>query len=245
MNEYRPIIVINLCTRSTDDMFYIRRGYLEAIENAGGVPVCLPLMANRDFAARVIDLADGVLLPGSLTDVDPKHYGSDISPYYGESGTERDESDFLLLEKAFERKVPVFGICFGHQSINVFCGGTLYQDIPHELNSNITHWQGEPYSLPAHTVKVEEGSIVHKIFGKSEIEVNSIHHQGVKTIAPSLRATSYSPDGVIESFENKNGGQFLIGVQWHPERMWRVSTPQAALFQEFVNAANQWHVKNK
>ena len=101
---------------------------------------------------------------------------------------------------------------------NVFCGGTLYQDIPHELNSNITHWQGEPYTTPAHSVKVEEGSIVHKIFGKSEIDVNSIHHQGVKTIAPSLRATSISPDGVIESFENQkrwsipNGSSMASGT---------------------------------
>jgi putative glutamine amidotransferase len=245
MNDYKPIILINLCTRSTDDMFYIRRGYLEAIKNAGGVPVALPLMADRDYAQRVIELADGILLPGSLTDVDPKYYGSSISPYYGESGPERDESDFYLLEKAAERKMPVFGICFGHQSLNVFNGGSLYQDIPHDLNSNVTHWQGEPYHLPAHTVKVEEGSIIYKIFGKNEIEVNSIHHQGVKTIAPNLRPTSYSPDGVIESYENRNGGQFLMGVQWHPERMWRESPPQAALFQEFISAANQWHQKNR
>lgn len=246
MNDYKPIILINLCTRNNDDMFYIRRGYLEAIKHVGGIPVALPLMADRDYASRVIDFADGILLPGSLTDVDPKHYGAQPSPYFGEKGPERDESDFLLLESAFDRKLPVFGICFGHQSLNVFCGGTLYQDIPQELQSNITHWQGEPYSNPVHTVEVvEENSIVYRIFRQKVIEVNSIHHQGVKTIAPSLKATSCSPDGVIESYENINGGQFIMGVQWHPERMWREHPAHASLFEEFVNAAGDWHRKNK
>jgi putative glutamine amidotransferase len=245
MQDYKPIILINLCTRSGDDMFYIRRGYLEAIKHAGGIPVALPLMADRDYAARVIEFADGVLLPGSLTDVDPKHYGANVSPYFGEKGPERDESDFYLLERAFERKLPVFGICFGHQSLNVFCGGSLYQDLPKELKSPLTHWQGEPYSNPVHTVEVDENSIIYKIFQKKVVEVNSIHHQGVKEIAPTLRATSCSPDGLIESYENVNGGQFLLGVQWHPERMWREHPSHAELFKVFVREAESWHRKNR
>jgi putative glutamine amidotransferase len=245
MSEYKPIILINLCTKSGDEMFYIRRGYVEAILAAGGAPVNLPLMANRDYAARVVDLADGVLLPGSLTDVDPKYYAAEISPYYGQKGPERDESDFFLLEQAAQRKIPVFGICYGHQSLNVFNGGTLYQDIPHDLNSRILHWQEEPYDRPVHSVQVEEDSLVHRIFQQREIEVNSIHHQGVKTAASNLRPTAYSPDGVIEAYENRNGGQFLMGVQWHPERMWRNSPPHFALFREFVNQARKWHIQNR
>ena len=245
MNEYKPIILINLCTKSGDDMFYIRRGYIEAIMDAGGIPVALPLVANSDYAQHVAQFADGVLLPGSLTDVDPKYYSAEVSPYFGLKGPERDESDFYLLEHAFNRKVPVFGICFGHQSLNVFCGGSLYQDIPHEISPDIKHWQDEPYNQPAHSVKVEENSIVHKIFQQKEIEVNSIHHQGVKTVGRNLRATAISPDGVIEAYENINGGQFLMGVQWHPERMWRDSPSQAALFSEFVNAARKFHQENK
>ena len=244
-NDHKPIILINLCTKSGDDMFYIRRGYLEALMTAGAIPITLPLMADPDYASHVAELADGVLLPGSLTDVDPKHYREEISPYFGLKGPERDASDFFLLEKVFKRKVPVFGICYGHQSLNVFCGGSLYQDISNELKSNITHWQSEPYNHPAHNVKVEEHSIVHRLFGKKEIAVNSIHHQGVKTVAGILRATAYSPDGVIEAYENKNGGQFLMGVQWHPERMWRDDPSQLALFQEFVNAAKKWRLENR
>lgn len=245
MKENKPLILINLCTKSGDDMFYIRRGYVEAIMAAGGIPVGLPLVADRDYAARVAEIADGILLPGSLTDVDPKYYSAEESPYFGLKGQEREESDFFLLEKAVERKLPVFGICYGHQSLNVFCGGSLYQDIPHDLQSNVLHWQEEPYNKPIHTVRVEENSIVHRIFGKSEIDVNSIHHQGVKTVGPNLRATSFSPDGVVESYENKNGGQFLLGVQWHPERMWRDFPTQAALFQEFVDAARKWREQNR
>ena len=245
MSEYKPFILINLCTKNGDDMFYLKRGYIEAILHAGGIPIALPLAATRDYAAHVAQLADGVLLPGSLTDVDPKHYSEELSPHFGLKGPERDQSDFFLLEKAFEKKLPVFGICFGHQSLNVFCGGSLYQDIPHDLHSGITHWQEEPYNRPIHTVHVEENSIVHRIFKQTEIEVNSIHHQGVKKVAPGLRATAVSPDGVIESYENNNGGQFLMGVQWHPERMWRDYPAQAALFSEFVNAARKWHLENR
>ncbi len=245
IKETKPIIFVNLCTKSGDELFYIRRGYLEAIHAAGGIPITLPLMANRDYAERVCDLADGVLLPGSLTDVDPKLYNAEVSPYYGQKGPERDQSDFFLLEKAFEKKLPVFGICFGHQCLNVFCGGALYQDLPHDVQGNINHWQSEPYNLPVHTVKVESGSIVHRLFQKEEISVNSIHHQGIKTVAGNLRPTAYSPDGIVEAYENKNGNQFLMGTQWHPERMWQDEPSQFSLFQEFVGAAKQWRQKNR
>ncbi len=244
MKDNRPVVLINLCTKSGDDMFYIRRGYVEAIMNAGGVPVFLPLVANREYAAQVIEFADGVLLPGSLTDVDPKYYGADVAPHFGLKGPEREESDFYLLEFAFQKKVPVFGICYGHQSLNVFCGGSLYQDISHDLNSKVKHWQDEPYNRPIHTVKVNNDSIVHRLFQANEIEVNSIHHQGVRTLGPNLKATACSPDGVIEAYENRNGGQLLMGVQWHPERMWRDFPSQFALFKEFVGAARKFHNGN-
>ena len=244
MSEDKPIIAMNLCTRSMDDMFYIRRGYTSAIQMAGGMPVGFPLMADRDYAKRVIDLADGILLPGSLTDIDPKYYGAEPTPHYGESGPERDESDFFLLEEAKQRNIPVFGICFGHQSLNVFCGGTLYQDIPHELQTPITHWQGEPYAAPVHTVKVIEGSLVHRVFQKETVDVNSIHHQGVKTLGYGLRPTAYSPDGIVEAYENTEGW-FLMGVQWNPERMWTEHPLQGNLFREFIAQAREWRTRNR
>lgn len=244
MSETKPVILINLCTRSADDMFYIRRGYTEAIQMAGGVPVGLPLMADRDYARHVIEIADGVLLPGSLTDVDPRHYGAETTPYFGEKGPERDTSDFFLLDEARSRGVPVFGICFGHQSLNVFNGGALYQDIPHELNSPVTHWQGEPYSTPVHTVDIAEDSILQRIFRKKTVEVNSIHHQGIKTLAPNLRATAYAPDGIVEAYESRNGW-FLMGVQWHPERMFREHPVQGQLFRHFIQQAAKWRHEHR
>lgn len=245
MKNSKPYIFVNLCTKTGDEMFYIRRGYIEAITAAGGVPITLPLMANRDFASHVVDLADGILLPGSLTDVDPQLYNAEVSPYFGQKGPERDQSDFYLLEKAFEKKIPVFGICFGHQCLNVFCGGTLYQDLPHDVKSNVVHWQDEPYNLPAHNVKVEENTLLHRLFGKTEVAVNSIHHQGVKKVASNLRPMAYSPDGIVEAYENRNGGQFLMGVQWHPERMWQEDPAQLSLFHEFVGAARKWRQENR
>ena len=242
--EQKPLILINLCTRSADDMFYIRRGYPEAIKMAGGIPVGLPLMADRDYAKRVIEMADGILLPGSLTDVDPSFYDAEITPFFGEKGPERDDSDFFLLEQAQQRKVPAFGICFGHQSLNVFMGGSLYQDIPHDLKSAVQHWQGEPYAKPVHTVDVEADSIVHRVFQEKTVDVNSIHHQGIKSLAPSLRATAHAPDGIIEAYESNNGW-YLMGVQWHPERMFKEHPKHGELFKEFISAARNWRRENR
>ncbi len=162
-----------------------------------------------------------------------------------QKGPERDKSDFYLLEKAFDKKIPVFGICFGHQCLNVFCGGSLHQDLPHDVKSNVVHWQDEPYNLPAHNVTVEKDTLLSRLFGKTELPVNSIHHQGVKTVASNLRASAYSPDGIVEAYENRNGGQFLMGVQWHPERMWQDDPAQLGLFNEFVGAARKWRQENR
>src|SRR5262249_25691414 len=121
----------------------------------------------------------------------------------------------------------------------------LFQDIPHDLHSSIQHWQEEPYNRPIHDVQVtNQDSIVYRIFQKTQIEVNSIHHQGVKTLAPGLKETARSHDGVIEAYENRNGGQFLMGVQWHPERMWRDFPDQFALFKEFITAARNYREAN-
>lgn len=246
MNQYKPVILIDLCAHGGDDKFYIRHGYVDAIIRAGGYPVGLPLLGDRDYAKRMIEVADGVMLPGSLTDVDPKLYGAELLDHCGELGPKRDESDFFLLELAAERKMPVFGICYGHQVLNVFYGGSLYQDLHHEIHSNIQHRQQDPNAPPSHSVHFEEDSRIYKMFDHQKvIEVNSFHHQGVKKVAPTLRATSYSPDGLVESYENRNGGQYVLGVQWHPERMWREFPQQLNLFTDFMESARQWHLKNR
>lgn len=245
MNTYKPNIVINLCSHGGDDKFYIRSGYVESVMKAGGFPIALPTVADKEYAKRVIEFADGVILPGSITDVNPKFYGTEKSQFCGEEGVARDQSDFFLLDEAFKRKIPVFGICFGHQSLNVFCGGSLYQDLAHETHTNINHRQWDLNSPPTHTVKMEDDSIVHRLFEQHVIPVNSFHHQGVKKLASNLRATAYAPDGVVESYENRNNGHFLMGVQWHPERMWREFPVQLRLFEEFISAAGNWHAENK
>jgi putative glutamine amidotransferase len=245
VTEYKPNILINLCSHGGDDKYYIRHGYVESVMHAGGYPIALPTVADPDYAKRMIEFADGIILPGSITDVNPKYYEAEKSPFFGEEGTSRDQSDFLLLEEAFARQIPVFGICFGHQSLNVFCGGTLYQDVSHETHTNINHRQWDLNAPPNHSVKLEEDSVLHRVFKQKSIPVNSFHHQGVKELGPKLRATGYAPDGLIEAYENINGGHFVLGVQWHPERMWREYPLQLALFKEFVDAARHWHEQNK
>lgn len=245
MNHYKPNILINLCSHGGDDKFYLRSGYIESVMKAGGYPIALPTVGDRDYAARVIEFADGILLPGSITDVHPKHYGAQKSPFFGEEGHTRDNSDFYLLEEAFKRKIPVLGICFGHQSLNVFCGGTLYQDIAHETHSDINHRQWDLNAPPTHTVKIEPDSVLGRVFNQTVVPVNSFHHQGVKELGSSLKATAFSPDGVIEGYENRNGNQFILGVQWHPERMWREHPIQLRIFEELISAASKWHRENR
>lgn len=246
MKQYKPVVLIDLCAHGGDDKFYIRHGYIDALIRAGAYPVGLPLLGDRDYAQRMIEVADGVLLPGSITDVDPKRYGEKKTESCGELGPKRDASDFYLLELARDRKMPVFGICYGHQVVNVFYGGSLYQDIAHEIDSKIQHRQLDPNAPPAHSVSLAKDSRIYKLFDQQPvIEVNSFHHQGVKEAAPPLRPTSISPDGLVESYENRNGGQYVMGVQWHPERMWREFPLHLNLFKEFVEAARQWHTTNR
>jgi putative glutamine amidotransferase len=240
----RPIIAINHCIPH-EEGFLIPRAYLDAIRGAGGVPIVLPLLADRDYARHAMEAADGVLLPGSKTDVDPRHYRATRKPWCGERSRERDRSDFLLLEKAFQRKVPVLGICYGQQSLNVFCGGSLYQDLGRELGNGVRHRQKPPYARHSHTVSVDVDSRIYRIFRKRIVRVNSIHHQGVRELGRGLRATAWAPDGLIESYEAERNGHFVLGVQWHPERMWRKSAPQQALFRDFVEAARLWRARNR
>ena len=145
----------------------------------------------------------------------------------------RDDSELKITREALRRGKPVLAICRGHQVLNVAAGGTLIQDTTSQVEGALKHRQNAPTYYPSHTVTVKEGTRLHGIFGKGELGVNTFHHQAVKDLGEGLVATAWAPDGVIEAMESP-GEAFVLGVQWHPERM--IDGEMLKIFQAFVEA---------
>jgi putative glutamine amidotransferase len=213
------------------------RNYLEAVISAGGVPIMIPVFAPPATVAEYTQRLDGVLLPGSPSDIDPARYRAAPHPRLGKLTPEREALDFSLLEHAERAQLPVLGICFGVQSINVFRGGTLVQDIPSIVAEPLFHeTHGEPKQFARHAVQLDRNSLLAKLAGTEFIEVNSFHHQAVETHGRDLTVVGTAPDGVVEAIEDRSG-RFVVGVQWHPERSFRDDPFSRALFQEFIREA--------
>lgn len=223
--------------------------YLNSIERAGGEGVLLSLASSKDALKYEAANLDAFLLTGSPADIDPAHYGAKRHPKTDDADAARERTDFTLLEHALITGKPVLAICYGIQSLNVFLGGTLIQDIPTVLGSRIMH-SPEADELPdgretpdaAHDVELVKGSRVYEMYGASRAEVNSWHHQAVLEPAPGLRVTAHAPDGVIEAVEWADDSNWIVGVQWHPERM-PSDAPAQALFRELVAVGQMAHVE--
>jgi putative glutamine amidotransferase len=229
---------IGIPTRFQDDHTTGKiRTYLEPILWAGGLPVMIPTFTTRENLREYASRLDGILLPGSSSDIDPTRYGEAAHPRLGKLVPERDALDFALLEHAERESLPVLGICFGAQSLNVFRGGTLVQDIPALVGNAVFHDDhGEPQQPARHSVRLSKGSLLERLAGKDLVEVNSFHHQSAGQIGKNLQTSALAPDGVIEGVEDPSGG-FVVGVQWHPERGFQEDAFSQALFATFVREA--------
>ena len=222
------------------DRFYLGRHYSEAVEGAGGLPVHLPLIPNADYIGSVMAGIDGLLLPGSDSDVDPVRYGHEPHPKLGHCVPEKDETDLLTLAEAERQGMPVFAICFGIQSLNVFRGGTLIQDIPSQVPDAIKHEQGAPRDRHSHRVRILEGSLLGQLAGSDRAPVNSHHHQAIETLGGGLVATAWAADGLVEAVEDPRSDRFVLGVQWHPELAWERDPLSQALFNRFIDEARNF-----
>jgi putative glutamine amidotransferase len=217
--------------------------YVRAITTAGAIPWIIPLMPDDEPMLRAIhDKLDGVLLAGGA-DVDPAEYGETRQSYCQEPDTPRDWTETRLIRWAMADHKPLLGICRGIQMINVALGGTLYQDIREQWPDAIRHdYFSAEYGFRrdhlSHEVFVEPGSLLRDLLGSGQLPVNSMHHQGVRRLAPGLKPTVFAPDGLIEGFEGTDG-QFLLAVQWHPEELVEASESMRALFRGFVDAARR------
>ena len=231
---------IGIPTRYHEKSEYIGqiRHYLDAVLWAGGLPMMIPTVDDRSIVREYVERADGILLPGSPTDVDPKHYGAGAHEKLGKLYPERDATDFAILDfiESERKNLPVLGICFGIQSLNVHRGGSLVQDIPALVQDSAAHDADDDKPAARHMVRISKDSVIERLAGRSEMEVNSYHHQAVQTPGRDLRAVAFANDGVIEAVEDTTG-RFIVGVQWHPERGWKEDPFSQALFTRFIEQA--------
>jgi putative glutamine amidotransferase len=235
--QTRPRIGITMRLELETDRFYLSRYYSEAVEAAGGLPVHIPLIPHADFIQQAVANLDGVLLPGSDSDVDPLRYGRDPHPNLGSVHPIKDETDLLVLREVEERALPLFAICFGLQILNVSRGGTLIQDIPSQWSNAIKHQQGAPRDRPSHNVRLLEDSLIGQLMQSDRAPVNSHHHQALETLGRELVATAWASDGLVEAVEDPRSDRFVVGVQWHPELGWERDELSRALFAHFVGEA--------
>jgi putative glutamine amidotransferase len=239
MSRDRPRIGITMRLEMETDRFYLSRHYSEAIEAAGGAPIHISLIPHPDYISTIMEGLDGVLLPGSDSDVDPLRYGSEPHPNLGSVHPLKDETDLLVLEEIEKRNLPLFAICFGMQILNVFRGGTLIQDIASQQPNAIKHQQGSPRDRPSHRIKVAKDCLLSSLCQTETALVNSHHHQAIEKVGRQLAATAWTSDGLIEAVEDCRPERFVLGVQWHPELGWTKDALSQTLFNSFIATAKQ------
>ena len=224
--------------------YFLRARYMKAIEDAGGIPVVLPLLSNRAGWRQVVAHVHGLLVTGSGSDLAPELYGERQRHKFARMSRERATMELGIAKAAYRADVPMLGICGGMQSINVALGGTLYQDIAAQLKTPIDHLPSPPATKTSQSVQIAPGSLLRRIAGKARMDVNSSHHQSIKKVASNLAQTAVAPDGVIEAIEAPDRA-FILGVQWHPEFLYERDPVERRLFTALVRAARTFAEEKK
>ncbi len=238
----KPIIGCTTYTRpfsaqSTLQMYGTPTTYVEAIQAAGGIPMLIPLGLSQKDLAAIFARIDGLLLPGG-GDVSPDVYRGKMHDKVSRIDEKRDKTELWLAQKAVAEQKPTLAICRGHQVLNVALGGTLWEDVADLLPGAIRHdfFKTFPRDYLAHSVSVAEDSLLARLVGTQETAVNSLHHQGIRDLAPELVATAVAPDGLVEAVEIPSH-PFALGVQWHPENLIKQDEKMLSIFKGFIQAA--------
>lgn len=218
--------------------YFLRARYVRAIEELGGIPLILPLVAGPASRRRLLERVDGLLLTGSGPDLPPRLYGERQRYPFPLVSERRANFELDLVHHARMKDIPLLGICGGMQTVNVACGGSLFQDLPSQVPDVLPHRQKSKAIHVSHAVDVAPGSLLRTIVKKATMMVNSSHHQSVKTVAPTLIASAVAPDGVIEAVESPRH-RFLLGIQWHPEFLFERHPLHRRLFQALLRAAGR------
>lgn len=237
----RPVVLVTSCRRDLDGFscHTVRGTYIEALEVAGCQPLVVPRVPDGGLEA-LLELADGVLFTGSPSNVHASHYDEEVRDPSLPQDRERDAWTLPAIREVVARGIPLLGICRGFQEFNVAFGGSLHQAV-HEVPGLMDHRPAESLDqagryAPAHVVELMEGGILAGLMGTTEIEVNSVHGQGVNRTAEGLQVEAIAPDGLVEALSCPEGRGFNLAVQWHPE--WRVQDqPRSlAIFRAFGRA---------
>jgi len=222
------------------EIFRMETSYVEAVEAAGGIPILLP--PSGADASALLGLVDGIVFSGG-GDIRPDRYGdAAIHETTYDISDRRDDFEFRLINAAFAADVPILAICRGIQVLNVALGGTLYQDVSLQQNDPEGHrqpWEVGSWEKPIHAISLAPDSAAAAIIGDTTVRTNSAHHQTLRDIPAALRVVGQAPDGTVEVVEGI-GKQFVLGVQWHPEKMFTVHPEQARLFAQFVSEAQEY-----
>jgi putative glutamine amidotransferase len=241
MPTTKPVVLVPACNRQLGQHpFHIAgKKYIDAVRLAGCQPLVVPSADPAEFDA-LLDLADGVLLTGSPSNVHPRHFGEAVRNPALPLDPDRDDWTLPLIPRIVERGIPLFAICRGFQEANVALGGSLHQAV-HEVAGQHDHRGAldgtaeQQYGL-AHSVRVEAGGVLETILAEGEIEVNSVHGQGVNRLAPGLRVEARAPDGLVEAFSKTDSAGFNLCVQWHPEWKAAENPVSVKLFEAFGRA---------
>ncbi len=239
----KPIIGITSAYEIEDGLRNYHRttvsiDYTKSIIAAGGIPVVLPITSDVETIKEQLKLLDGLILSGGV-DIDPKYYGEDFKRDIGIISPERDEGEFLILKEFYKTEKPILGICRGHQLLNIFLGGSIFQDLKYTGKETLKHSQDFYPELAVHKVKItDKENILAKLYGE-EVRTNSFHHQAINKLGKGLSVIATAEDGIIEAVQMKER-KFLYGLQWHPEMMTaRGNEEMKKIFVEFVKSCEK------
>lgn len=224
--------VLNLWDEKKDSMWMLP-GYINAMQEMGLLPLILPFTNDEEDLKQMMNMCDGFLFTGGH-DINPHCYGEEKKFENVVPCMYRDEMEFQLMKMVIEKDKPLFGICRGHQLLNVVCGGTLYQDLLSQ-HEGINHNQPKPYDESYHSVSIKEETPLYDLFQKKEKKVNSCHHQAIKELGKNLEVMAISEDGLIESIYMPKK-KFIWSVQWHPEFNYKKDEDSQKLFKRFKEA---------
>ncbi|SDB95702.1 putative glutamine amidotransferase [Melghirimyces thermohalophilus] len=237
MAPVKPVIGITLTYSEREKQLTLKKDNSDALLDVGGIPFLLPLTNDPDSLRGMVESIDGLMLTGG-DDIDPSLFGEEPQPGLGRVEPERDRMEIALSQAMVRAGKPVLALCRGCQVLNIALGGDMYQDLDSQREDLIQHAQRGPRDYLSHSIEIRRGTLLEQIAGTDRARVNSFHHQALRHIPEGYTVSATAPDGVVEAFERVEE-PFILGVQWHPENLYRRDPFARRIFRSFVDACRE------